>query len=51
VFDPKIDAHHGRLVKTTDDGFLAEFSSVVDALIMSCATEIQAQMAEQNATI
>ena len=49
VFDPKIAAHHGRLVKTTDDGFLAEFSSVVDAL--SCATEIQAQMAERNATI
>jgi len=49
VFDPKIAAHHGRLVKTTGDGFLAEFSSVVGAL--RCATEIQAQMAERNATI
>jgi adenylate cyclase len=31
------------------DGFLAEFSSVVDAL--HCATEVQAQMAERNATV
>src|SRR5215467_13897640 len=49
VFDPKIATHHGRLVKTTGDGFLAEFSSVVDAL--HCATEVQAQMAERNATV
>jgi len=49
VFDPKITAHHGRLVKTTGDGFLVEFSSVVDAL--HCATEVQAQMAERNATV
>ena len=49
VFDPKIAAHHGRLVKTTGDGFLAEFSSVVDAL--HCATEVQARMAEWNATV
>ena len=49
VFDPNIAAHHGRLVKTTGDGFLAEFSSVVDAL--HCATGVQAQMAERNATV
>jgi len=49
LFDPKIAAHNGRLVKTTGDGFLAEFSSVVDAL--RCATELQAGMAERNATI
>jgi len=49
LIDPKIAAHHGRLVKTTGDGFLAEFSSVVDAL--HCATEVQAQMAERNATV
>ena len=36
VFDPKIAAHYGRLVKTTGDGFLVVFSSVVDAL--RCAT-------------
>src|SRR5215472_16759407 len=39
VFDPKIAAHHGRLVKTTGDGFLAEFNSVADAL--RSATEVQ----------
>ena len=49
LFDPKIAAHNGRLVKTTGDGFLAEFSSVVDAL--RCAIEMQAGMAERNATI
>ena len=49
LFDPKIAAHNGRLVKTTGDGFLVEFSSVVDAL--RCATELQAGMAERNATI
>ena len=39
VIDPKIAEHHGRLVKTTGDGLLVEFASVVDAL--RCATEIQ----------
>ena len=48
LFDPTIAAHHGRLVKTTGDGFLVEFSSVVEALC--CATEFQAHMAERNAT-
>ena len=38
VIDPKISEHRGRVVKTTGDGFLAEFTSVVDAL--RCATEI-----------
>ena len=49
LFNPKVAEHHGRLVKTTGDGFLAEFSSVVDAL--RCATEVQAVMAERNAAI
>jgi adenylate cyclase len=49
LIDPKIVEHHGRLVKTTGDGFLVEFSSVVDAL--RCATEVQARMAERNATV
>jgi adenylate cyclase len=49
LFDPKVGEHHGRLVKTTGDGFLVEFSSVVDAL--RCATELQASMAERNAAI
>jgi adenylate cyclase len=47
LFEPAISTHHGRLVKTTGDGFLVEFSSVVDAL--RCATEIQVDMAERNA--
>src|SRR6516164_3618572 len=48
LIDPKIAAHNGRLVKTTGDGLLVEFASVVDAL--RCATEVQAGMAERNAT-
>ena len=47
--DPKITAHLGRIVKTTGDGLLVEFASVVDAL--RCAAEVQAAMAENNATL
>src|SRR6266852_5310119 len=47
VIDPKIARHHGRIVKTTGDGLLVEFASVVDAL--RCAAEVQAAMAESNA--
>ena len=47
LFDPTIGAHSGRLVKTTGDGFLIEFSSVVNALCS--ASEVQARMAERNA--
>jgi class 3 adenylate cyclase len=32
LIDPKISEHHGRIVKTTGDGVLAEFASVVDAV-------------------
>jgi len=49
LVDPTIAKHNGRLVKTTGDGYLVEFSSVVDAL--RCATEVQAGMAERNATL
>jgi len=49
VIDPKIAAHTGRLVKTTGDGLLVEFASVVDAL--RCAAEIQAALAERNAPL
>jgi adenylate cyclase len=49
VFDPKIAAHRGRIVKTTGDGILIEFSSVVDAL--RCAVEVQQTMAKRNAGI
>jgi adenylate cyclase len=47
LIDPTITAHRGRLVKTTGDGLLVEFGSVVDAL--RCATEVQQAMAERNA--
>jgi len=49
LVDPAIAAHNGRLVKTTGDGFLVEFGSVVDAV--HCATEVQARMADRNATV
>jgi adenylate cyclase len=46
LVDPKIREHHGRIVKTTGDGVLAEFSSVVDAV--RCAAEIQRAMADRD---
>jgi adenylate cyclase len=49
VVDPSIAQYRGRIVKTTGDGLLVEFSSVVDAL--RCATEIQNAIAEGNAGI
>src|SRR6266851_4075389 len=49
LIDPTISEHNGRLVKTTGDGLLVEFSSVVDAL--RCASELQAGMAGRNAPI
>src|SRR5262249_12765824 len=42
VVDPKIQEHHGRIVKTTADGVLVEFPSVVDAV--RCAVELQRAM-------
>ncbi|WP_419910720.1 adenylate/guanylate cyclase domain-containing protein [Hoeflea sp.] len=42
-----IGLHHGRVVKTTGDGILAEFGSVVDAV--SCATMMQVNIAKRNA--
>src|SRR6516164_8379684 len=46
VIDPRITAHRGRLVKTTGDGLLVEFASVVDAL--RCASEVQQLLAARN---
>ena len=46
LIDPKIAEHDGRIVKTTGDGLLLEFSSVVDA--MRCAVDVQRGMAERN---
>jgi len=47
--DPKIKEHRGRIVKTTGDGLLLEFASVVDAV--RCAVEVQREMAERNAEV
>jgi len=49
LLDPKIEEHQGRIVKTTGDGMLAEFASVVDAL--RCAIEIQRGMLGCNADL
>jgi hypothetical protein len=46
LLDPKIAEHHGRIVKTTGDGVLVEFASVVDAV--RCAVEVQQAMPERN---
>jgi adenylate cyclase len=47
--DPKIKEHRGRIVKTTGDGLLIEFVSVVDAV--RCSVEVQREMAERNADV
>ena len=49
LVDPKIEEHRGRLVKTTGDGMLVEFASVVDAV--RCAIDVQRGMSERNAEI
>jgi len=46
LIDPKIAEHHGRIVKTTGDGLLAEFASVVDAV--RCAAEVQRGMLDRR---
>ncbi len=49
LIDPKIAEHHGRIVKTTGDGLLVEFPSVVDAV--QCAVDLQRAMALREAGI
>src|SRR5262249_23274209 len=49
LIDPNIKEYHGRIVKTTGDGALVEFPSVVDAV--RCAVEIQRQMVDRNADV
>src|SRR5438093_1146511 len=49
LIDPAIATHHGRIIKTTGDGILVEFPSVVDAV--RCALAVQRSMAERNAEI
>jgi adenylate cyclase len=49
LLDPKIAEHHGRIVKTTGDGMLVEFASVVDAV--RCAIAVQQAMPERNTDV
>src|SRR5207302_10997890 len=49
LLDPKIAEHHGRIVKTTGDGMLVEFASVVDAV--RCAVAVQQAMPERDTSI
>src|SRR5260370_6342033 len=46
LLDPKIAEHHGRIVKTTGDGMLVEFASVIDAV--RCAVAVQQAMPERD---
>jgi class 3 adenylate cyclase len=46
LIGPTTREHHGRIVKTTGDGVLAEFPSVVEAV--RCAGEIQRAMADRD---
>src|SRR6516165_3139015 len=46
LIDPRIRVHHGRIVKNTGDGLLAEFPSVVDAV--RCAVEMQRGMTDRE---
>ena len=49
LIDPKIREYRGRIVKTTGDGILVEFPSVVDAV--RCAIEMQEGMVTRNADL
>jgi adenylate cyclase len=49
LLDPKITEHRGRIVKTTGDGLLVEFASVVDAV--RCAVAVQQAMPERDSGI
>ena len=49
LLDPKIAEFRGRIVKTTGDGLLIEFGSVVDAT--RCAMDVQRGMTERNVSV
>jgi class 3 adenylate cyclase len=49
LVNPKIKQHRGRIVKTTGDGVLVEFASVVEAVC--CAVEVQHGMVKRNAEV
>ncbi|GIQ78387.1 adenylate/guanylate cyclase domain-containing protein [Bradyrhizobium sp. ma5] len=49
LIDPAITKNRGRIIKTTGDGLLVEFHSVVDAVL--CAAEVQRRMAKRNTDV
>jgi adenylate cyclase len=49
LIDPAIAKNRGRIIKTTGDGMLVEFHSVVDAV--QCAAEVQHRMAKRNVDV
>jgi len=49
LIDPAIAKNRGRIIKTTGDGMLVEFHSVIDAVL--CAAEVQRRMARRNADV
>jgi len=49
LIDPLLTQHQGRIVKTTGDGILIEFASVIDAV--RCAVVIQQGMQDRNASV
>src|SRR5919202_70576 len=49
LIDPAIAKNRGRIIKTTGDGMLVEFRSVVDAV--SCAAEVQVRMRRRNSDV
>src|SRR4030088_480608 len=49
LVDPTIARHHGRIVKTTGDGMLVEFASIVDAV--GCAVTVQRGMIGRNEAV
>lgn len=49
VFEPRIRQHYGRVVKSTGDGMLVEFASIVEAVL--CAVEAQSGISRRNAAV
>jgi len=49
LINPAVSLHRGRIVKTTGDGILIEFHSVVDAV--RCAIGIQREIHGRNADV
>src|SRR5215217_6996287 len=47
LLEPRVSAHHGRVVKTTGDGFLLEFGSPLEAV--RCALGVQEELARNSA--